>query len=141
MANFALVKRGARDIEGTNVRKIQLLLRARGAALGVDGIFGPQTENAVKQFQGAKGLVVDGVVGNQTWSALIIQVQRGSTGDAVLAVQTQLPGADDAIFGPQTEGAVRAFQTRAGLVSDGIVGPLTWSALTFSPIQPAGTSG
>ena len=35
----------------------------------------------------------------------------------------------DGDFGPQTEGAVRAYQQRHGLVVDGIVGPQTWQAL------------
>lgn len=40
--------------------------------LGVatDGIFGPVTENAVKEFQSNHGLVVDGLVGPVTWGAL-----------------------------------------------------------------------
>ena len=42
----------------------------RDYQLTVDGVFGVQTENAVKQFQTAKGLTVDGVCGVQTWAAL-----------------------------------------------------------------------
>ena len=47
------------------MRKVQ-------AALGVaaDGVFGAQTEQAVKRFQKRKGLTVDGVVGPQTRDAL-----------------------------------------------------------------------
>lgn len=36
----------------------------------VDGIFGAYTESAVRAFQEAKGLTVDGVIGPETWSAL-----------------------------------------------------------------------
>lgn len=36
----------------------------------VDGVFGPKTLAAVKEFQAFKGLEVDGVVGPKTWAAL-----------------------------------------------------------------------
>ena len=52
------------------VRRIQQALNAAGAELVVDGRFGPLTERAVKLFQGQRGLVVDGIVGPITWSAL-----------------------------------------------------------------------
>jgi peptidoglycan hydrolase-like protein with peptidoglycan-binding domain len=134
---WPLVRRGARDHP---VRTLQQLLRARGQNIAVDGIFGPQTDAAVRAFQGSKGLAVDGIVGPNTWSALIIQVRRGSRGDAVRGVQEEfqfrnLTGdpalglAVDGIFGPKTDAAVRAFQEGVELVVDGIVGPLTWRAL------------
>jgi peptidoglycan hydrolase-like protein with peptidoglycan-binding domain len=41
----------------------------RGWSLGVDGIFGPESENQCRQFQSEKGLGVDGLVGPQTWNA------------------------------------------------------------------------
>jgi hypothetical protein len=37
---------------------------------GVDGKFGSNTQTAVRNFQAALGLTVDGIVGDQTWSAL-----------------------------------------------------------------------
>jgi peptidoglycan hydrolase-like protein with peptidoglycan-binding domain len=119
---------------GEAVRTVQYLLRARGASLAVDGIFGPRTEAAVRSFQQSHGLVVDGVVGNATWMALLITVQSGSRGDAVRAAQSQLVEGGfalqvDGIFGPRTAQAVRSFQQRHRLAVDGIVGVSTWFAL------------
>jgi lysozyme family protein len=129
--------------QGHPIRTLQFLLRARGHNLAVDGIFGSVTEASVKAFQTAKGLTPDGVVSPQTWSALIIQVKKGSTGDAVRGIQEEFqfrsgePGKGltvDGIFGPQTDSTVRGFQHALSLdipsvTVDGIVGPVTWQAL------------
>jgi hypothetical protein len=55
---------------GNSVKQLQQMLNAAGAHLKVDGIFGPQTEAAVRQFQQTHHLQVDGIVGPQTWGAL-----------------------------------------------------------------------
>ena len=132
---FPLVRRGD---QAHPVPSLQYLLRANGRSVTVDGIFGPNTEAAVRAFQQSKGLAVDGIVGPNTWSALIIQVKRGSQGDAVRAVQEEFRfrAGDpshalqvDGIFGPKTDAAVRGFQQALGITVDGIVGPVTWRAL------------
>ena len=129
--------------QGHPIRTLQLLLRAHGHNLTVDGMFGPATEAAVKAFQTSKGMTADGIMSAQTWSTLIIQVKKGSSGDAVRGVQEEFqfragePGKGlkvDGIFGPQTDGTVRGFQHALSLdipavVVDGIVGPVTWQAL------------
>ena len=118
---------------------------ARGQAVGVDGVFGPETETAIRAFQTGKGLSADGIVGPQTWPALIVTVRQGSRGDAVRGVQEEfqfrnLSGAPsrglqvDGIFGQRTDEAVRGFQQALSLdvpsvAVDGIVGPITWRAL------------
>ena len=57
---------------GDAVVILQTALNAQGFDCGeVDGIFGQNTLNAVKAFQTAKGLTVDGIVGAQTWEALL----------------------------------------------------------------------
>jgi hypothetical protein len=57
--------------KGPEVASIQCQLKSAGLYLGPqDGIFGGGTEAAVRQFQQAHGLVVDGKVGPQTWAAL-----------------------------------------------------------------------
>ncbi len=129
--------------QGHPIRTLQFLLRARGHNLTVDGMFGPATEAAVKTFQTSKGMTADGIMSAQTWSTLIIQVKKGSSGDAVRGVQEEFqfragePGKGlkvDGIFGPQTDSTVRGFQHALSLdipavVVDGIVGPVTWQAL------------
>jgi peptidoglycan hydrolase-like protein with peptidoglycan-binding domain len=122
---------------GEDVRTVQYLVNAQGHPTGVDGIFGPLTKAAVQAFQASRGLAADGIVGPHTWPQLIIQVQQGSNGDAVRAVQSQIhsrgDGANqitiDGVFGPVTSYAVRAFQTFLSLTVDGIVGPQTWNHL------------
>jgi len=122
---------------GERVIALQNLLNQRiHAGLVVDGIFGPLTNTAVRNFQASRHILVDGKVGNQTWPLLIIQVQRGSTGPAVSAVQHNLRFAYgftslavDGIFGPQTQAAVQSFQARFHIGVDGIVGPITWNTL------------
>ena len=121
---------------GEDVRTVQYLVTAQGHPTGVDGIFGPATKTAVQAFQSSRGLAADGIVGPQTWPQLIIQVQQGSNGDAVRAVQSQMHSrgggaaiAVDGVFGSMTNDAVRAFQALTGLTVDGIVGPQTWNYL------------
>lgn len=54
-------------MEGSDVRKLQEKLKAAGFAISVaDGVFGPGTDNAVKEFQKKKNLVADGIVGSKT---------------------------------------------------------------------------
>jgi peptidoglycan hydrolase-like protein with peptidoglycan-binding domain len=130
-ATWPTVKRGD---SGANVYAVQHLLTARGRATAADGQFGPATEANVKAFQTASGLTSDGIVGSQTWPRLIVQVQQGSSGEAVKAAQRLLNkygyglGVDGA-FGPATTSATRSFQSSHGLAVDGVIGPNTWSAL------------
>jgi|SRR5215472_4164655 len=52
-----------------NVRKWQQRMFDRGWYITVDGCYGPQSETVCRQFQGEKGLMVDGLVGPVTWDA------------------------------------------------------------------------
>lgn len=127
-------------------------------AISTDGYFGNNTQSAVIAFQRLTGLSIDGVVGRATWEALNdmynyirnvcltrrafsgTPLRRGSSGSNVLYMQIlleqlskvygQLPSVSiDGFFGPDTETAVRRFQTFAGIASDGIVGRATWDTL------------
>ena len=140
IAPWPLVKRGD---EIFPVRSLQDLLRARNHPVGVDGIFGPLTEAAVKAFQQGNGLAADGIVGPLTWNALpdggpMPLLKEGSTGDVVRSLQTVLtngasgqwnttPQGIDGVFGPHTRASVEAFQAWGGVSADGIVGDRTWS--------------
>lgn len=70
----ALIIQVAQGKTGPEVRAVQKLLKDKfGYAIAVDGIFGPDTKTAVKDFQSANGLVADGIVGPKTWKKLINQ--------------------------------------------------------------------
>jgi hypothetical protein len=56
------LRRGDR---GDLVKRVQ-----EKVGVGADGIFGPNTEAAVRRFQTAEGLVPDGIVGPKTWEAI-----------------------------------------------------------------------
>lgn len=62
-----VIKMGDR---GTNVTHIQARLNDAGGSIKIDGIFGPNTQLKVKEFQKKFGLKVDGIVGPQTWDIL-----------------------------------------------------------------------
>jgi peptidoglycan hydrolase-like protein with peptidoglycan-binding domain len=114
------------------------------ANTGIDASFGPATEQAVRRFQQAVGIGVDGIVGPQTWARLpeppvLPVLGRGSRGDAVRGLQQGLaeiakswevedPGRVDGDFGPRTEASVRSFQRFAEVAVDGVVGDHTWYA-------------
>lgn len=60
--------------DGSSGMAVSRLQRSLTAALertvGVDGLFGPRTEEAVRDYQSSRGLDVDGIAGPQTWGAL-----------------------------------------------------------------------
>jgi peptidoglycan hydrolase-like protein with peptidoglycan-binding domain len=128
----------------SNGRAVEQLQSALG--IGVDGVYGPETEEAVRSFQASKGLTVDGVVGPATIAALRSHNVSASTAstrsdamlvssggaDAVSRLQSALHLSTDGNFGPETEAAVRRLQARHGMTVDGIVGPATWSVLGVS---------
>ena len=128
------------------VPSLQYHLRARGHTVSVDGDFGPKTTAAVRAFQQSKKLTVDGIVGKQTWTALVVTVRRNDRGDAVSSVQEEFQYRSgnedlskapqiDGIFGPETEKAVQNWQQflhdhdDPPMAVDGVVGPRTWQSL------------
>jgi peptidoglycan hydrolase-like protein with peptidoglycan-binding domain len=89
---------------GAEGRQVQLLQQALGGIV-VDGVFGPQTEEAVRSFQASRGLTVDGVVGPATSAAL-----RGAGGGKAFAsdVTTVIPGESSAQAPAKAKAATRS---------------------------------
>lgn len=124
---------------GVYVKFLQYALNYLGYNCGtVDGDFGNNTKNAVKNFQKAKKLTKDGIVGTQTWTAIrdaLPEISKGRSGNIVRALQTILNaygcncGSVDGDFGANTKSAVIKFQDKKNLVEDGIVGKLTWTMI------------
>ncbi len=129
---WPLVKQGATQSSNWRVLAAQYLLRAHGATITVDGIFGPASGAAAKAFQqGLRATQISTTLGQLDWPALIVTVRLGDHGDAVRAAQTLLPATTvDGAFGPLTDATVRTFQEMFAPPADGIVGPVTWHALT-----------
>jgi peptidoglycan hydrolase-like protein with peptidoglycan-binding domain len=136
---WPVVREGNRDSEESNgVYKVQRLLRHHAFDVAADHIFGPATAGAVRAFQEDRGLDADGIVGDQTWTRMIVQVREGDAGEAVFALQSQWRFINhDGVFGPKTDALVRDFQQREGLDVDGIVGPQTWQRMGNGPIIDA----
>jgi peptidoglycan hydrolase-like protein with peptidoglycan-binding domain len=145
----AMINRGIKSgATGPSVSLIQSIV-----GTPADGKFGAKTSAAVKAFQRAHGLLADGIVGPRTWAAMVdvanggsgvgpitrasipaAQIARGikpgSSGQAVSVIQRALGTPATGTFNAATKAAVKAFQSSHGLKVDGIVGRLTWAALT-----------
>lgn len=128
--------------EGPAVRDIQDRLADLGYASGDDlrGTFAQATTEAVRGFQEARGLQVDGIVGPETWRSLyeagyrlgdrLLFMRRPMMrGEDVAELQSRLnslgfdSGKVDGIYGPETESAIRDFQRNRNLAEDGRTGP------------------
>jgi peptidoglycan hydrolase-like protein with peptidoglycan-binding domain len=134
------LKRGS---TGEAVRELQIALQETGNDPGpIDGVFGAQTETAVRAFQTERGIAVDGIVGPITWRNIDEfaefdepVLREGSTGLPVRRAQSRLTAAGfdtggvDGVFGASTASGVRALQQATGLTVDGIVGPHTWQQI------------
>lgn len=117
--------------------------------------FGEGEECLVRAFQESRNLTADGIVGPDTWEALLEAGWRLGDrvlydrrpwlrGDDVAELQTQLGalgfdiGKIDGIYGPLARRAVEEFQRNCGLRPDGIAGPATLRMLRRVSGAPAG---
>ena len=124
----------------------QRLARALDEPLPADGLFDNATYAAVRRFQRERHLPADGIVGPETWRALVESgftlgsrllwhSRRMMRGDDVRELQHRLnqlgfdAGPEDGIFGPLARSAVEEFQRDTGLPVDGTAGPATIATL------------
>lgn len=147
-----------RNDTGASVAELQHRLQRLGFMLPADedGTYGALTEDAVRAFQRARGIGVDGIVGPVThrelgdaeWVLGARVLSRRTPmlrGDDVRALQDRLTtlgfdaGKTDGIFGPQTEAAVLEFQRNYGLGIDGVAGTETVRALRGLPAMSGDT--
>jgi peptidoglycan hydrolase-like protein with peptidoglycan-binding domain len=157
---LALVQEGS---SGAEVTSLQQRLQQLGYfKANITGFFGSVTKEAVIQFQQAKGLTPDGIVGTNTEAALGEQpksspqpvsessngiLQLGDRGSQVSVLQESLAaagfsGGATGIFDEATQDAVRRFQQAKGLMVDGIVGSQTRAALpAIGGSTPASATG
>ncbi|MFB5662709.1 peptidoglycan-binding protein [Alteribacillus sp. HJP-4] len=156
-STFKVLSSGDR---GSEVSSLQQQLKDLGFyKKDVTGIYGPDTESAVRSFQRANSISGDGLSGPQTFNKLENNPKKASSassgnssssnsssssgstlryqsqGQDVTDLQNQLKQLGfmkmnaTGIFGDVTEKAVRSFQSKYGLTVDGIAGPQTFGKL------------
>jgi Putative peptidoglycan binding domain len=139
---------------GPDVRQLQ-----RAIGVSSDGVFGSQTERALRRWQRSHGLVADGIAGPSTRDALGLgpgpvlrrrgansgaQRSRSDSGGDVRALQRRIGVPADGVFGPGTEAGLKRWQEAHGLVPDGVAGPQTRAELGLGPgpmLKPRGSEG
>lgn len=134
---------------------LQIVLKSYGYYDGkIDGKFGSVSKNALLKFQSTNNIDADGIVGIQTCNLFLdknsiienitsksinvdVQAKNSNQNYSQDLYDAQIILKDlglytstvDGINGPSTKNAIKSFQTKAGLVSDGVLGPLTIAAL------------
>lgn len=144
---------------GREVVDLQTKLQSLGLDLGnrgIDGVFGPKTEAAVKAFQQDTGLLADGLVGQTTWDGILEAGYRPGSrylylrqppfrGADVMELQRMLndlgfdPGAVNGVFDERTARAAQDFQRNAGLVTYGVVDDAVFKVMNTYAAQTLGT--
>lgn len=124
-----LLKIGSR---GPGVTSLQQDLTGLGYnTYGIDGIYGVNTQNSVVAFQKAKGIAADGLVGNQTKTALNNALQGKNTyiiqpGDSLTGIASK--------YGIDVNDLMKANGLTSWIVNDGVV--LTIHAASVSTRHP-----
>ena len=105
-------------------RQVQLLQRALGG-IKVDGVFGPETEQAVRSFQASRGLTVDGVVGPATTATLRAAALAKAS---VASLRTNIPGETTSVAATEPVGGEAASEVPSPQ-------PIAYTSSTESPAQ------
>lgn len=143
-----------RNNKGLEVEYLQVRLREWGYfRQNVTGIFGAETENAVKRFQQDSDIFPTGVVDGQTWNAIERKpntspktsqrcnrptLQPGAEGEDVRELQQRLydlgylKTRPSSYFGQATKQALIRYQQQQDLPATGTVNARTWEALKLS---------
>ncbi|MBV9453356.1 MAG: N-acetylmuramoyl-L-alanine amidase [Rubrobacter sp.] len=149
----------SRGDRGREVVDLQTRLLSLGFGLGnrgMDGVFGPRTELAVKAFQQDMGILSDGVVGEITWREIVEAGYKPGErllylrhppfrGVDVMELQRMLndlgfdPGAVNGLFDERTTRALKEFQRNAGLIYDGVADDGVFKTLRSYAAQTLGT--
>lgn len=145
-----LIRRGDTSPAGLEVRATLVdlgLLPASPTPSPDQVIFDAACELALREFQQSRGLIADGIVGSETWRALVaarwrlgdrilnLSLSDPMVGDDVHQLQERLlemgydVGRIDGVLGQRTEHALVEFQRDCGLVGDGVFGPSSMRAL------------
>ncbi len=137
--------------QSSEVKTYQNRLKTLGYLMAeADGKYGTNTVTAVQRFQEINGLIADGFLGPQTVKLLMSGSAHanalilGMSGSDIENVQKKLKALGymksvTGYFGSATEDAVKAFQKRNGLSSDGTVGKKTLSVLSSGSAKKAGS--
>lgn len=120
---------------GADVAALQRRLNRRGANLAVDHVFGPTTDAAVRAFQRANGLVVDGIAGPRTQDRLL-----GLTRDDRALNQADIEAAAS-VLGcdvPAIQAVISVESPRGGFLPDGRVVILFERHVFYRRLKDAG---
>jgi hypothetical protein len=125
------------------VRELQARLRQTDRGIVVDGLFGHGTEQAVRDFQLARGLRTDGVVGLETWTALLDARHPASSDQLATPYRLDDPELSEELVPAARYGAlIEAAAADAGLLPAVVAGlgsrQSRWG-LALKPRGPEGT--
>lgn len=125
-----------------DVRKLQALLEGKGYNILDDGLFGKNTERAVKDFQKSNHIDSDGIAGDGTWDVLLDKVQK----EGGSKFSTVFPKEDISLLSQLSEikkyaGIISEAAEKYGLKQSVIAGIGSRESMWGIALQPRGPEG